>query len=138
MIQWWMHDVEESGYVSILAYLDDTPQTEKALTRVREILGERTHRATLRGYGPRYLHSIGQLYKGGPPTGAYLLITADDPEDAPIPGADYTFSTLKMAQALGDAESLAKRGRPVLHVHLAVGIQDGLESLVRTIQVVAQ
>ena len=135
MIQWWMRNVEESEYVSTLAYLDDTPQTERALTRVRETLGNRTHRATLRGYGPRYLHSIGQLYKGGPPTGAYLLITADDPEDAPISGAGYTFSTLKMAQALGDAESLMKRGRPFLHLHFHGDPVRGLNDLASVIEV---
>jgi glucose-6-phosphate isomerase len=134
LIRHWIDDVRKAGYVSILAYLDDTPLTEAPLARIRKTLGKQTRRATLRGYGPRYLHSIGQLYKGGPPVGAFLLITADDPEDARIPGASYAFSTLKMAQALGDAESLMKRGRPFLHLHFHGDPVRGLNDLASVIE----
>jgi glucose-6-phosphate isomerase len=135
IIQDWVEKARECSYISILAYLDDTSEIDAALNRIRKILVERTQRATLRGYGPRYLHSIGQLYKGGPPTGAFLLITADDPEDAVIPGASYTFSTLKTAQALGDAESLVKRGRPLLQLHFPGDQIRGLNNLASAIAV---
>lgn len=124
----WLREAKTCGYISILAFTDDTQETEAALSRLRRILGEQTGSATLRGYGPRYLHSIGQLYKGGPQLGAFLVISTEDPADRRIPGADHSFSMLKMAQAIGDAESLAKRGRPLVHVHLA-NTQSGLESL---------
>src|SRR5205807_1568274 len=75
--------------------------------------------ATTAGYGPRYLHSTGQLHKGGPNTGVFLQIVGDDPRDLPIPGADYTFGVLKQAQALGDYQALRNHGRRVLRVQVA-------------------
>jgi hypothetical protein len=70
------------------------------------------------GYGPRYLHSTGQLHKGGPNTGVFVLLTADPDEDLPIPGEDFSFGTLELAQALGDFASLDAIGRRALHVHM--------------------
>ena len=70
------------------------------------------------GYGPRYLHSTGQLHKGGPNTGVFLIVTAPAPADLPIPDAPYSFGVLEMAQALGDFQSLDAAGRRVLHAHL--------------------
>jgi hypothetical protein len=70
------------------------------------------------GYGPRYLHSTGQLHKGGPPTGVFVIVTVTHTDDLPIPGEPYSFGVLEMAQALGDFTSLDRAGRRVLHVHL--------------------
>ena len=70
------------------------------------------------GYGPRYLHSTGQLHKGGPPTGVFVLVSAAAAIDLPIPGQPYSFATLELAQALGDFASLASAGRRALHLHL--------------------
>ena len=70
------------------------------------------------GYGPRYLHSTGQLHKGGPNTGVFLVVTATPIEDLPIPGQPFSFGTLELAQALGDFASLGSTGRRALHVHL--------------------
>ena len=80
---------------------------------------DRTRCATTTGYGPRFLHSTGQLHKGGPNTGLFLVITTDDAEDVTIPGQKTTFGELKRAQARGDIRALLARGRRVAHVHLA-------------------
>jgi hypothetical protein len=110
--------VKPPMYLSLLAYLNPTPQVEDAITRIRRVLGPALGVPTLFGWGPRYLHSIGQLYKGGPPLGAFIILTADHTGDLPIPGAPYTFGQLEMAQALGDFEALGKHSRPVLRIHL--------------------
>src|SRR5205807_90882 len=85
--------------------------------------------ATTLGFGPRLLHSTGQLHKGGPNTGVFLEITAEDEEDLAIPGQKYTFGVLSRAQALGDFEVLAQRGRRVLRVHLGGKVEAGLGRL---------
>jgi hypothetical protein len=86
--------------------------------------------ATTAAYGPRYLHSAGQLHKGGPPTGLFLQITVDDADDIAIPSAGYGFSTLKAAQALGDLQALSEAGRRVARVHLKGKQGPRLEKLV--------
>ena len=105
-------------YVGLLAYLSRTPQHEEALAEMRRIVRERLRVATTRGFGPRYLHSTGQLFKGGPPTGRFVVFTAESPLDLEIPGEPYTFGTLLRAQALGDVQALRAGGRAVLHIHL--------------------
>ena len=82
--------------------------------------------AALQGYGPRYLHSIGQLFKGGPKTGLFVVLTAEPESDLPIPGSPFTFGQLETAQALGDFESLAAHGKPVLRLHMTGGAPKGL------------
>jgi len=114
------------GYTSVLAFLPETDDTRAGLAELRELLGARGP-VTL-GWGPRYLHSSGQLHKGGPQTGAFLLVTAAVDEDVEIPDRPWGFGTLAHAQALGDAASLRERGRPVVHAHLAV-VGDGLRQL---------
>ena len=106
-------------YVAILAYLPPLPPVAAALERVRAAWERSTGLASTLGFGPRYLHSTGQLHKGGPNTGLFLVITAPDPEDLEIPGMGLTFGRLKHAQALGDVRALLARGRRVAHVHLA-------------------
>ncbi|HEX9611836.1 MAG TPA: hypothetical protein VF978_08085 [Gemmatimonadales bacterium] len=105
-------------YLAVLAYLPPLPPVATALGRVRAAWERATGLATTLGFGPQYLHSTGQLHKGGPNTGLFLMITAQDPEDLEIPGRDVTFGRLKHAQALGDVRALLARGRRVAHVHL--------------------
>jgi glucose-6-phosphate isomerase len=105
-------------YLSTLAYLADTSSTREVLHHFRMSVRDRAAIATMSGYGPRYLHSTGQLHKGGPNTGVFVLITADPATDLDIPGESYSFGTLEMAQALGDFASLDATGRRGLHIHL--------------------
>ena len=97
------------------------------ITAIREALAA-TGCATTAGYGPRFLHSTGQLHKGGPPTGVFLQLTSDHPVDRAIPGWPYTFGRLISAQAAGDASVLAEHGRPVLRLHLT-DVDAGLSAL---------
>jgi len=119
----------EDDYVALLAFLDRSPRNVERVEALRQLVRDSTRRATLAGFGPRYLHSIGQLYKGGPPSGVFLEITAADAEDVPVPGAQYTFGQLKMAQALGDMEALAAHGKTVVRVHFTQGAEAGLHEL---------
>jgi len=105
-------------YLAILAYLAPTPDVTAKLQAVRAAWGRALGCATTFGFGPRYLHSTGQLHKGGPNTGLFLVVTADDAEDAEIPETGFTFGRLKRAQARGDIRALLARGRRVAHVHL--------------------
>jgi transaldolase/glucose-6-phosphate isomerase len=109
--------VQPGDYVAVLAYLPKDPDSEERLQEIRASLGRALGVATMLGFGPRFLHSTGQLYKGGPPSGVYLQLTAEPRRDLPIPGWDETFGTLIAAQALGDLESLQQRGRRVLRLH---------------------
>ncbi|MDF0666547.1 MAG: bifunctional transaldolase/phosoglucose isomerase [Nitrospira sp.] len=120
-------------YVALLAYLTEEPDIEHRLQSIRRLLRDRLHVATTVGYGPRYLHSTGQFHKGGPNTGLFLLITADETVDAPIPDRSYTFGVFKRAQALGDLESLHKHGRRVLRVHIGEEVTAGLIILGQTL-----
>ncbi len=105
-------------YVAILAYLPQDPAIEERLQRVRARIREATGAATTLGFGPRFLHSTGQLHKGGPDTGVFLQLTAEPSRDLPIPGWDESFGTLIAAQAIGDLASLQRRGRRALRLHL--------------------
>ncbi len=90
--------------------------------------------ATCLGYGPRFLHSTGQAYKGGPNTGVFLQITCDDAIELPVPGQKYTFGVVKAAQARGDFQVLAERDRRVLRVHLGKDVKAGLLALRKMIE----
>ena len=105
-------------YLALLAYLAPTPDVTAKLQVVRAAWARELGCASTLGFGPRYLHSTGQLHKGGPNTGLFLVVTADDAEDAEIPGMGITFGRLKRAQARGDIRALLARGRRVAHVHL--------------------
>jgi len=126
--------VKPGDYIAIQAYVAPSGAMDAAMAQARLLLRERFHVATSAAYGPRYLHSIGQLYKGGPATGMFVVITAGHAEDPPIPGAKYTFGQLQMAQALGDLQSFRKRGKPALHLHLGQGMPTGLAALRRVLQ----
>ncbi|MGH9259790.1 MAG: glucose-6-phosphate isomerase, partial [Acidimicrobiales bacterium] len=105
-------------YLAILAYLPPDAATRERLATVRAAWARALGCATTLGFGPQYLHSTGQLHKGGPASGRFLVLTADDAEDAEIPGTGRTFGQLKRAQALGDLRALLDKGRAVAHVHL--------------------
>jgi transaldolase/glucose-6-phosphate isomerase len=116
-------------YIAMLDYIEETPEHEAEIQAIRTHLRDATRCATTTGYGPRFLHSTGQLHKGGPATGVFLQVTAPDTKDLPIPGAAYTFSTLKQAQALGDFRSLSTRGRRAIRVDLGSDVLAGLKRL---------
>ena len=101
-----------NDYLAFCAYFLRTPARDAALTRMRAACRDRTRNATTVGYGPRFLHSTGQLHKGGPNTGVFLQLTADTAADLPVPGEGYSFATLRDAQALGDLQVLKRRGPP--------------------------
>jgi transaldolase/glucose-6-phosphate isomerase len=121
--------LEPGDYAALLAYVEMTPEHEAVLTAIRQAIRDRTGAATCVGFGPRFLHSTGQAYKGGPNTGVVLQITCDDALDLAVPGQSYTFGTVKAAQARGDFDVLAERGRRALRVHLGRDVRAGLEGL---------
>ena len=120
-------------YVAILSFLPRTEPLDRMLQELRRAIGERLRCATMLGIGPRYLHSTGQLYKGGPDQGIFLLITGDDPVDLPIPGASWTFSILKQAQALGDVQAMQQRGRRLLRLHMRGSLDEAAQQLRRAV-----
>jgi transaldolase/glucose-6-phosphate isomerase len=110
--------LRQGDYLGLLAYLGPDPELAAVLQDFRRAVRDRTGAATMFGYGPRYLHSTGQLHKGGPNTGVFLLITASPRQDVPIPGEPFSFGTLEQAQALGDFASLGAERRRAVHAHL--------------------
>jgi hypothetical protein len=130
----FLHRPDPSDYVSIQAYIERSPAHAALLAAIRTSLRDRLALATTLGYGPRFLHSTGQYHKGGPDRGIFLQITADDREDLPIPGSPFTFGVLKSAQAQGDLEALAGRGRRALRVHIHGHPADGLKALARCVE----
>ena len=121
------------SYVALMAYTARNTSSERALTRIREMIRDRHRVATTAGYGPRFLHSTGQLHKGGPREGVFLQIVQEDAEELPIPGQPFGFSVLKQAQALGDLQSLQQRKLPVLRVNLGPSAVGGWKSLVESV-----
>lgn len=118
-----------SGYISLQAYLAATPEREAMLRELQRLLRDRTGRAVTLGYGPRFLHSTGQLHKGGTASGCFLQLVARHPEDLPIPGREETFGVLIDAQALGDFASLESHDLPVLRIDLSDDPDAGLAEL---------
>jgi transaldolase/glucose-6-phosphate isomerase len=108
-----------NAYLAIQAFIAPTPAADEAIDRIRALLRDTTRCATTAGYGPRFLHSTGQLHKGGPPTGWFLQLTSDHPVDRPIPGWPYTFGRLIDAQAEGDFAAIESHDLPIMRVHLA-------------------
>lgn len=122
-------EMGDGDYFAITAYIESDARAEATFGDIRRIVRGATGAATTLGYGPRFLHSTGQLHKGGPARGVFLQVTAPDENDIAIPGRPYTFGQLKRAQAIGDFDSLVSHGRPVLRVHLGVDNADGLADL---------
>lgn len=121
--------VKAGDYVALLAYIQETDEHDEMLQAIRTRLRDSFRVATTTGYGPRFLHSTGQLHKGGPASGVFIQLTDDDALDREIPGEPYTFSTLKQAQALGDFSSLESHKRRALRVHLGSDAAAGLRKL---------
>ena len=121
-------------YFAVLGYITMNPVNEKALQGMRHAVRDEKKVATVLGFGPRFLHSTGQAYKGGPNSGVFLQITCDDAKDLAVPGQKYTFGIVKAAQARGDFAVLAERGRRALRVHLGKNLKSGLATLARAVQ----
>jgi transaldolase/glucose-6-phosphate isomerase len=120
-------------YFAVLGYIPMNAQNEAALETIRTAVRDSKKVATCLGFGPRFLHSTGQAYKGGPNSGVFLQITCDDAADLPVPGQKYTFGTVKAAQARGDFAVLAERGRRALRVHLGKNLKSGLKALAQAV-----
>jgi glucose-6-phosphate isomerase len=116
-------------YFGLLAYIPMFPEYEEKLQEIRKAIGESKQVATVLGFGPRFLHSTGQAYKGGPNSGVFLQITCDDAEDLPVPQQKYTFGIVKAAQARGDFQVLAERHRRALRAHLGKDLPADLDRL---------
>ena len=121
--------LQPGDYFALLAYIEMNDANERKLQWARHMVRDTRRVATCLGFGPRFLHSTGQAYKGGPNTGVFLQITCDDATDLPVPGQKYTFGIVKAAQARGDFEVLAERGRHALRVHLGPDVNGGLAIL---------
>lgn len=121
-------------YLAILAYLEMSLRHEQPLREIRRLVVNRGKLATCLGFGPRFLHSTGQAYKGGPNSGIFLQITCDDANDLEVPGQSYTFGIVKAAQARGDFEVLAQRGRRALRAHLGADVASGLEAILSAVR----
>ena len=126
--------VKPGDYIALLDYFEESEDAEGIVQQIRTHLRDATHCATTTGYGPRFLHSTGQLHKGGPDSGVFIQVTAADARDVEIPGEPYTFSTLKQAQALGDFRSLSTRGRRAVRVEIGSDVTAGLRRLLEVIR----
>jgi len=113
----FLDGITPGGYLAVMAYLDRIGDAEAAQIRPALARASRGRSVTF-GWGPRFLHSTGQYHKGGPQVGSFLQITGAVQADLAVPGQAYTFGTLQAAQAAGDRQALAQRGRPLLHLHL--------------------
>lgn len=128
LLSTFLKNVATDGYIAIMAYLDR--QNDAEIGQLRNILAAKTSKPVTFGWGPRFLHSTGQFHKGGPENGSFLQITAESNTDYEIPGKEFSFATLIMAQAIGDQSALESRGLKTLRLHLldrAVGIKQLLE-----------
>ncbi len=121
--------VKAGDYVGLLAYIERNRETLEWIQHVRLHVRDAKTIATAAEFGPRFLHSTGQAYKGGPNTGVFLQITADDARDLPVPGTGYSFGVVKAAQARGDFDVLAERKRRALRVHITGNLKEGLAAL---------
>ena len=121
------------AYLCVQAFIAPTPARDETFARIRALLRDRTQRATTAGYGPRFLHSTGQLHKGGAPIGWFLQLTADHPADLDIPGWPYTFGQLIDAQAAGDFAAIESHDLPIVRVHLGADPDAGLAALERAL-----
>jgi glucose-6-phosphate isomerase len=124
-----LNRIGDGDYFALLGYIQMNSDHEARLQQMRHALRDQKHAATCLGFGPRFLHSTGQAYKGGPNSGVFLQVTCDDAADLPVPGQTYTFGIVKAAQARGDFQVLAERGRRALRVHLGKDVASGLTKL---------
>jgi transaldolase/glucose-6-phosphate isomerase len=127
-------NIEDGDYFAILGYIAMNSENEALLQQIRAQVSEKRLAATCLGFGPRFLHSTGQAYKGGPNTGVFLQITSDDAIDLPVPGQKYSFGVVKAAQARGDFQVLLDRGRRALRVHIGADTTRGLRGLLDAVR----
>ena len=126
--------LSDGDYFAVLGYIPMNAENEKALATIRHVVRDKKKVATVLGFGPRFLHSTGQAYKGGPNTGVFLQITCNDAKDLPVPGQKYTFGVVEAAQARGDFAVLAERGRRALRVHLGKNLKVALSTLSKAVE----
>lgn len=128
-LQSFVQQIGAGDYFAVLGYIEMNEAYEAALQTIRHAVRDSKKVATCLGFGPRFLHSTGQAYKGGPNSGVFLQITCDDANDLPVPNQTYTFGIVKAAQARGDFQVLSDRGRRALRVHLGADVAAGLKTL---------
>jgi transaldolase/glucose-6-phosphate isomerase len=121
-------------YFALLGFVQMNSEHEASLQEIRHAIRNKKRAATCLGFGPRFLHSTGQAYKGGPNSGVFLQVTCDDAVDLPVPGQKYTFGVVKAAQARGDFQVLIDRGRRALRVHLGKDLKSGLATLTSAVR----
>jgi transaldolase/glucose-6-phosphate isomerase len=131
----WLGKKKERDYLSVQAYLNPSGRNTEALTALSASLRDRLRLAATMGYGPRFLHSTGQLHKGGPNSVLVLQIVDEPAEDLPVPETDYTFGALIRAQSLGDFTALKQRKRRVLRINLGADAENGLKRLLEVVGV---
>jgi transaldolase/glucose-6-phosphate isomerase len=124
-----LNRIQAGDYFALLGYIQMNDAHERQMSAIRHAVRDNKHVATCLGFGPRFLHSTGQAYKGGPNSGVFLQLTCDDANDIPVPEQKYTFGIVKAAQARGDFQVLAERGRRALRVHLPADLASGLQTL---------
>jgi hypothetical protein len=129
---------QAGDYFALLAYLPATAEVDAKLEEIRRRLRHVTRRAITLGYGPRYLHSTGQLHKGGANNGIFIAVTSDNPVDIPIPEAAYSFGVLQTAQAAGDFEALQNKGRRALRLHIEGDVVAGLQKLMDAVELAGE
>ncbi|HEX6095297.1 MAG TPA: bifunctional transaldolase/phosoglucose isomerase [Thermoanaerobaculia bacterium] len=128
--------VKPGDYVALTQYFGETISREEKIAKIREAVARELRVATTSGYGPRFLHSTGQLHKGGGDNGVFLQLTGGPGDDVPLPGEKFTFGSLVRAQAIGDFQSLVSRNRRVLSIDLGTDIDAGLEQLAQAVKMV--
>ena len=133
-LQTFVNQIGAGDYFALLGYIEMNDAHEAALQSLRHAIRDSKKVATCLGFGPRFLHSTGQAYKGGPNSGVFLQITCDDANDLPVPGQTFTFGIVKAAQARGDFQVLSDRGRRALRVHLGADVAAGLKTLQTAIE----
>jgi len=133
-LNYFFDQIKKGDYTAIMAYIQKDKLSEKYLQKIRELIRSSKALATTVGYGPRFLHSTGQLHKGGADNGVYIQIVADDTRDIAIPGRPYSFGILKQSQAVGDYESLVKHNRRVIKIDLGKDINKGFKELYKTLK----
>ena len=126
--------IKPGDYVAVLAYIEETAEHDAYLQKIRTAIRDRFKVATTTGYGPRFLHSTGQLHKGGPDSGVFIQITATPVRDIKIPGEPFSFGLLMQAQALGDFQSLAQRKRRAIRFDVGANPAAGLNQLLNVVQ----
>jgi transaldolase/glucose-6-phosphate isomerase len=130
----FIEQYQPGNYFALMAFLDRSDEADGLLKQIQAAIQKKCLAPVTLGYGPRFLHSTGQFHKGGPNNGLFIQFTADDPVDVPIPGQPYTFSTLKNAQAAGDAIALQSKGRPFVRLHLGSDPVGGLRHILDLIE----